>query len=129
VEQETAAVVMNWHQALNAGEIERLIALSHPQIELIGPRGSAFGYAALEQWFMAAGLTLEVVRLYGRQDVVVAVEQGLWRSAETGEVVGQKEVATVFRVQGSQIVSLARYDTLEAALGQAGLMGEDLVSM
>lgn len=121
-----AEVVLNWHRALGTGEVEQVIDFSDPQIELIGPRGSAFGHGVLREWLVGAGLKLEVTQLYVRQNVVVAAERAVWRSAETGEVVGQAEVATVFRIRGRQVASLARHDTLKEALAQAGITTDDL---
>ena len=39
-DEETLRVVDGWHAALNAGDTERLVALSHPDVEIIGPRGA-----------------------------------------------------------------------------------------
>ncbi|MEJ7841482.1 MAG: hypothetical protein WKF95_06890 [Rubrobacter sp.] len=33
--------VLAWHEALNAGDAERLASLSHPEVEVGGPQGSA----------------------------------------------------------------------------------------
>jgi Domain of unknown function (DUF4440) len=41
--------VLAWHEALNAGDAERLAALSHPEVELGGPRGPARGRRALKE--------------------------------------------------------------------------------
>ena len=35
--------VIAWHDALNNGDVDRLVALSHPDVEVGGPRGSAHG--------------------------------------------------------------------------------------
>ena len=42
-------VVEAWHEALNDGEVDRLVGLSHPEVEVGGPRGIGRGrrYSAI----------------------------------------------------------------------------------
>jgi hypothetical protein len=35
--------VNDWHEALNSADVDRLVALSHPGVEVGGPRGTAHG--------------------------------------------------------------------------------------
>ena len=49
------AVVMAWQQAANASDIDRLLALSGPEIEIVGPRGSGRGHQLLRDWLARAG--------------------------------------------------------------------------
>jgi hypothetical protein len=42
--------VLAWHEALNAGDAERVASLSHPEVEIGGPRGSARGRQVLKDW-------------------------------------------------------------------------------
>ena len=48
------ATVRAWHQALNAGDVDRLVALSSEDVEVGGPRGATRGAQALREW--SAGL-------------------------------------------------------------------------
>ena len=48
--------VIAWHEALNSGDVERLIALSHPEVEVGGPRGSAQGAQILREWVDRANI-------------------------------------------------------------------------
>jgi hypothetical protein len=123
--QDPIAVVRAWQQAANDQEIDRLIALSAPEIELVGPRGAARGHTALRDWLGRAGLHLTTLRTFARGPVVVAAQRGVWRSAEAGEVVGEAQIASRFRVADGQVVQFARHDSLDAALAEAGLGDED----
>ncbi|BDP40640.1 hypothetical protein DAETH_06090 [Deinococcus aetherius] len=42
-----AEVVRAWEEAVDARNEMRLLALSAPDIEIVGPRGSAYGHAVL----------------------------------------------------------------------------------
>ena len=81
--------VEQWHEALNAGDTDRLVGLSYPDVEMGGPRG--------------------------------VVEAAEWRSPETGEVIGEGIVGSVFVVRGSQVASVARHEDFAGALDAAGL--------
>ena len=67
--------VLAWHEALNAGDADRLVKLSHPGIEVGGPRGGGRGGALLREWVAA------VVRHGMLEEALDA--SGLDRSHET----------------------------------------------
>src|SRR3954454_3814791 len=91
--------VMAWHAALNAGDVERMLALSTPDVEVGGPRGSGRGADLLREWFGRANVVLEPGALFARWDgdVVVVEQAGRWR-AEDGALGEPQVVASVFRV-------------------------------
>ncbi len=122
------AIVQAWQDAANSQNTERLLELSHPNIELIGPRGSARGHQVLRDWLSRAGLKLETLRMFARDNIVVVAQHGVWRAVETGEVSGEADVASRFRVDGQQIVQVARYDSLDVALAEAGLEYADEIT-
>ena len=110
--------VIAWHDALNAGDAERLLALSHPNVEVGGPRGSARGTQILREWVDRADIRLEPKRTFGEAGTVV-VEQGAeWQSADAGNV---QRVASVFVVSDGLVTSVARYPDLASALRAANL--------
>ena len=110
--------VIAWHEAVNNDDVERLIALSHPEVEVAGPRGSAHGAQILREWVDRANIRLEPVRTFGEADTVV-VEQGAeWQSAEPGRV---QTVASVFVVSDGLVTSVVRYPDLASALRAANL--------
>jgi hypothetical protein len=119
-------VVLAWHEALNAGDAERLAALSHPEVELGGPRGSARGRRVLEDWVGRANVRLEPLRSFQNGRTVVVEEAATWHDARTGETTGEATVATVFALDGGLLVAgIIRHDGLEDALRSAGLDGSD----
>ena len=115
------AIVQAWQEAANAQDSEHLLALSDPTIEIAGPRGSGFGHQLLQDWIARAGLTLKTIRVFAQADTVVVEQQGAWRALDTGEVTGEKTLASVFQVDKQRVVKFARYDSLAAALEAAGL--------
>ena len=116
-----------WQEAVNAQDETLLLQLSHPDIELVGPRGTAQGHEILVTWLERAGLTLETRRVFAKGDAVVFSQYGVWRSLEAGELQGEAEVASSFLVQDGQVTEIARYDTLAEALAHASLSEADEV--
>ena len=122
------AIVQAWQDAANAQDVARLLDLSDPDIEVIGPRGSGRGHQLLRDWLGRAGLRLQTRRAFARGDAVVLAQHGVWRSIETGDVIGEAAVASRFRVAGQRVVQFARHDSLDAALAEAGLDYSDEAS-
>lgn len=114
-----------WQQAANDQDSEHLLALSDPNIEVVGPRGSGFGHQLLRDWLSRAGLSLTTLRAFGRDNTVVLAQHAVWRSIETGAVTGERDLASRFDVDGGRIVRFARYDSLDEALAAAGLTVAD----
>ena len=114
-----------WHGALNAGDAERLVSLSHPEVELAGPRGSVRGREVLRDWISRANVTLEPGRRFGRGRIVVVEEAATWRDPTTGESTGEATVATIFTLEDGLVAGVARHDDLDGALTEAGLDAED----
>ena len=117
--------VLAWHEALNTGDAERLTALSHPDVEVGGPRGSARGRQVLRDWVARASVRLEPLQLFRRDQTVVVEEAATWSDAGTGETIGEATVATVFALDGDLVAGIFRYDGLEEALRSAGLDRSD----
>lgn len=118
-------VVLAWIEAANAGDVERLLALSAPNIEVVGPRGSGTGHQLLREWLARAGLTLDTKHVFAGREAVVLEQRGVWRAQETGEVTGERALASAFRVEGERVAWFARFDDLDAALAAVGLSRMD----
>jgi ketosteroid isomerase-like protein len=114
-------IVVAWHEALNGGAVDDLVALSHPDVEVGGPRGTGHGVQLLRDWVDRAGIHLEPRRIFHRADTVVVEQKAEWRSADTGEVTGSQTVGSVFVVRDEQIARVLRYDDLAYALSAANL--------
>jgi len=110
-------VVRAWHEAMNARDTERLVALAHDDVEVAGPRGVGRGTDLLRAWMDRqagqAGLHLEARRYFVRGDTVVVDQLAEWRTAATGEVAEGQEVLlgrapTVVVVQPVPVPGLAQ---------------------
>ncbi len=120
-------IVEAWQEAANRQDIDRLLALSDPNIEVVGPRGAGRGHQLLRDWMGRAGLSLTTLRAFARDDSVVLAQHGVWRSAGTGQVISEQDLASLFRVDGGRVVRFARYDSLDEALAAAGLTDADAI--
>ncbi len=120
-------VVRAWEQAVNERAVNRALELSHPDVEIVGPRGVAKGADVLRDWLSHAGLSLTTHCSFVREGVVVNDQHGVWRDVKSGEVVGEAAVATNYKVEDGRITYVARYDTLDEALAKAGLSTADEV--
>jgi|SRR5919202_4472571 hypothetical protein len=115
------AIVEAWHEALNSGDIERLMALSHPGIEVGGPHGTGRGTKLLQEWVDRANIRLTPLRVFRRDDTVVVQQEAEWHSSETGVVTGSQPVASIFVVSDDQVISVVRYADLTDALQKANV--------
>ena len=109
-------VVAAWHDAVNRGDADALVALSHDEIEVGGPRGSAYGAGVLRDWVARAGIRLEPLRWFQRGEDLVVEEIATWRDPGSGQPTDPATVASVFAVDGGRVRKVIRYDTLDAAL-------------
>jgi limonene-1,2-epoxide hydrolase len=113
-------LVLAWHAALNAGDVERLADLSTADVEVGGPRGAGRGAALLRDWVARAGIQLEPGRIFSRGGVLVVEQSARWRS-ETGESGQPQQVASVFAVRDERVAAVIRYSDVQSALEAAGL--------
>jgi hypothetical protein len=118
-------VVEAWHDALNAGDVNWLASLVSDDIEVGGSRGSGRGIALLREWVDRAGIHMEPLRIFHRDETVVVEQDAVWRSPETGETGSTQIVATVFTIRNDLIDSIMRYNDLDTALQLTGLTMDD----
>jgi len=122
-------IVKDWHEALNGGDPDRLVELSHPDVEVGGPRGSGHGTRLLREWVDRAYIRFEPRRFFHRAETVVVEEEAEWRSAETGEVTGSQTAGSVFVVRDGRVARVMRYEDLAGALQVANIDGSHEVGV
>lgn len=118
------ATVLAWHDALNASDLETLVALSSDDIEIGDAHSAAQGHEALRRWAASISRegTAEPGRMYVHEGVVV-VEQKV--GTPDG---GVKNAASAFRVVRDHITAVFRHDDLASALRATELTEADLVN-
>ncbi|HEY7270091.1 MAG TPA: nuclear transport factor 2 family protein [Dehalococcoidia bacterium] len=89
-------------------------------VELGGPEGEGQGHDLLREWFDRSGLSLELGAFLQRGEVVVVSQEAQWSSG-AGGAGAVETVASVFRVRDGIIVSIHRYQDLDAALAAGGI--------
>jgi ketosteroid isomerase-like protein len=114
-------VVEAWHEALNTGEVDLLAELSHPEVEVGGPRGTGRGAQLLREWVDRANIRLEPRRIFHHADTVVVEQWAQWHSTDTGHVIGGQTVGSVFVVRDGQVKRVMRYPALADALDATNL--------
>lgn len=122
------ATVMTWHDALNAGDVERIVALADVDVEMGGPRGAVRGASVLRQWAEQSGIQLQPQRVFHRDERVVVGQLASWRAADTREMTEAEPVASAFIVHDDRIMSVIRYPDLVAALEASGHSTDDEVT-
>jgi ketosteroid isomerase-like protein len=115
------ATVLAWHDALNATDLETLVALSSDDIDIGDAHGAAQGHQALRSWASSQEGTAEPGRMYVHDGVVV-VEQKV--TAPDGTV---KNAAAAFRVVHDHVTAVFRHDDLASALAATELTEADAV--
>ncbi len=132
---QDVATVDTWHHLLNSGDIERLVTLIHHGIELGGPRSvssspksMSSGVQVFREWFGRAEIQLTPLRYFHKGNVVVAEEEGVWHSPDDGRETGRQMVSSLFTLDNGLITTIKRFDTLPAALREAGLDESDEVT-
>jgi ketosteroid isomerase-like protein len=110
--------VKAWHAALNSGDVERLVALSHPDIVVGGPRGEANGAQILREWVDRANIHLEPLRVFHEAGTVVVEQEAEWKFMDPGV---RQTVASVFVVGDGVVTSVVRHPDLPSALRAANI--------
>ena len=115
-------IVEAWHEALNAGDVDRLVALLHPDVArwvvvLAGPATAQL----LREWLDRANIRLDPRRVFHQADTVVVEQEENMSSADTGQVTGSQAVTSVFVVRDDQILRVVRYPNLADALRAVNL--------
>ncbi len=124
------AVVEAWLAAADRADAPAMTALSAPDLEVVGPRGTVRGREVLGPWLARAGFSATPLRWFCGADGAVVVEQdAAWADPSTGAGRGRAVVASRFVVEGGVVSRYQRHDDgLPAALAAAGLRESDEVT-
>jgi sulfur relay (sulfurtransferase) DsrF/TusC family protein len=117
------ATVLAWQDALNASDLDTLMALSSEDIEIGDVHGAAQGHEALRSWAASLKTTAELGRIFVHDGVVV-VEQKLSSSDDPGAVM---TAAWAFRVVRDHVTSVFCHQDLASALAATELTESDVV--
>ncbi len=118
------ATVLAWHDALNASDLDTLVALSSDDIDIGDAHGAAQGHAALRKWAAGLTTTAELGRMYVHDGVVV-VEQKISTPDDPGATT---TAASAFRIVRDHVTAVFRHDDLASALDATELSEADLVT-
>ncbi len=123
-------VVREYVRAFDARDVERMVAVAHPEFEAVTPRGVIRGHDAI-RGFMARqtyGVTpvTRFQRYFERGDFVVVFTRFSWRYADTREALeGQDEDAAVYTVRDGQVARFEPFGDLPSALESTGMTEDD----
>ena len=115
-----------WHEAVNRGDADALVALTDDEIEVGGPRGSARGSAVLRDWLSRTGIQLEPRRWFASPAELVVEQVATWRGPD-GAVTDPQTIASSFAVEDGRVMRTVRYGSLTEALAATGLTLPDEV--
>jgi hypothetical protein len=124
------AVVEEWLAAVDAADAARLLRVTAPRVEIVGPRGAGVvDRSELTAWLARAGFTATSLRWFcGAGGTVVVEQDARWSDPVTAAPRGSARVASRFRVDGGSVAGYARHDDgLAPALAAAGLSAADEV--
>lgn len=105
-------VVQQFHDHLNAGRTDDVLALLTEDVAIGGPRGDARGKRVVHDWIARARITMEPRRWIVQDDHVIVEQQATWQSDDG---LSTQPVATLFTFTGDLISGIFRYrDQAEA---------------
>lgn len=114
-------LVQSWHDALNGGDLDRLVALMHDDVAFGGPRGEGHGADEVREWAARSGIRLEPDRWFVSDDRVVVSQRARWPDAESGGLTAPEPIASAFQLAEGTVRRVVRYGGLQEALAAAGM--------
>ncbi len=111
---DSAQVLKQWHDAVNAADIEGALARCDENVAVQGPRGVGHGHDLMRGWLTRSGIRLEpqedLVEAGGRF-VVREVARWTTANAPDGAPLEPTETWCVFTVVDGKLASVARFET------------------
>jgi ketosteroid isomerase-like protein len=120
------ATVEQWLQGVNDADREGVLALTSPDMELVGPRGVGRGHELLADWLARAHFSSKPLRWFCGVEGRIVVEQDATWTVPGGQT-SHARVASFFTVRGQRVARFERFDSVDLALLAAGLGEADEV--
>jgi SnoaL-like domain len=108
-----ADVLLQWHEAVNAGDIDAAVSLCSDEVAVQGPRGTGHGRDLVRSWLVRSGIRLEPQEeLREAEGRFVVRELARWTAATApdGAPIEPTQTWCVFTVSGNVVTSIARYE-------------------
>jgi len=108
-----ADVLSQWHEAVNAGDVDAAVSWCAEDVAVQGPRGTGHGRDLVRAWLVRSGIRLEpqdeLREVDGR---FVVRELARWTTAAPPDGAPEEPAETwcVFTVNGDQVTSIARFE-------------------
>jgi ketosteroid isomerase-like protein len=111
--------------AYNRRDVEAMVALLHPEVEIYGRRGNFHGHEGFRRWlgepYVALDTELEFTEVAEGGGIVVLEGTRRFRWREDGTHAGDEPLAAVAGVRDGLIDSLQFFSDTDLALAAAGL--------
>jgi hypothetical protein len=120
------AIAAAWFQHVTDRDIDAVMALAAPEVEVGGARGAGTGRELLHEWVDRSRAAMAPRRWFARDDVVVVEYEATWRN-RAGRDMGRRVMVVTFRVAAGRIAGIYRHDDLAASLTLNGLDAADAV--
>jgi SnoaL-like domain len=111
----TVTLLRDWHQAVSAKDVNRVLSLCTPDVELHGPSGTGSGHDLVRDWLSRSGIRLRLRSLTSWHGTFLAEQEATWPLAAGQPAAPAVACVTVFGVRDGKVSSVARYDTVEEA--------------
>lgn len=108
-----ADVLAQWHEAVNAGDVDAAVWCCAEDVAVQGPRGTGHGRDVVRSWLLRSGIHLEPQEELREVEGRFVVRELAWwttESAADGAPEKPTETWCVFTVSGDRVTSIARYE-------------------
>ena len=116
----TVTLLRDWHQAVSAMDVDRVLALCTPDVELRGPSGTGSGHDLVRDWLGLSGIRLRLRSLTSWHGTFLAEQEATWPRGDGQAAAPAVACVTVFAVRDGKVSSVARYGTVEEAESARG---------
>ena len=111
----TVTLLRDWHQAVSARDVDRVLALCTPDVEVRGPGETGSGHEMVRDWLTRSGIRLRLRSLTSWGGAFLAEQEATWPAVEGQPAAPAVACVTVFGVRDGKVSSVARYATVEEA--------------